>query len=406
MRKFLSIWWLNPTIIYIAMTLIAFYACSISERSYWLLYGVRGKYVSAAYLIMYVLSAFLFCLGCKSAKTLHDVQLMDAIKLKDVYKYLLFVVVVAYGIWFVRFVSIHGLSNFFSFLKPTVLAAKASVFRLNSGRIPGITSMTEFGVVVAPLSVILFTISREKKYILHFLVLCILATIRAVLFSERLAIIEILTPSIIVFLALHRYRKLYVFLPIVAIVFLFVFFGVFEYSRSWSRYYVNVYHGTYAEFIINRVMGYYAIAVNTECTAITYFEPCYFPNRLLLWLWQFPLLNKVPDMISPDSNVAKLLAAYGNPEFNNPGGMLTAVCDFGAIGLVFSFFFGRIVGGVYKSFRKGGLRGMIFYPICFLALVELPRYFYFGNQRAFFVLVGMYIMYEKTKRNKIYSLLG
>ena len=394
-----SIWWLNPICIYIAITLVAVYACSISENTYWLLYRVQGKYIDGSYLIIYIASAFLFCIGCFSAKDFYGKDFEKVYLLEKVYDLLFKLTLVAYAIWFTRFILMHGFSSFFSFLNPSLLASKMYIFRANSGKIPGLTSMTEFGVVVAPLSILLYQVSSNRIYKIHFSVLCVLACIRAALFSERLAVLEIVVPSFIVYLALRNYRALYKIIPVIALALLLVIFGIFEYSRSWKNYYVDVYQGTYVNFVVERVIGYYAVSVNTECLYMNFNEPNYFPSELLQWLWKYPILERIPSFFTSKNNRKSqyLLEAYGNPEFNNQGGMLAAVHDFGIAGIFLSFFFGRIVGSIYKAFRRGYLEGIVLYPICVLCLIELPRYFYFGCPRACFVLIGMAYVYKKSK---------
>ena len=94
------------------------------------------------------------------------------------------------------------------------------------------------------------------------------------------------------------------------------------------------------------------------------------------------------------------MEVYANPEYNNPGGLLIAVSDFGLIGLLFSFFLGRFFGSMYMSFRNGQLLGFILYPACFLCMLELPRYFYFSGNRAFYVIIGMLVIYIKINKIK------
>ncbi len=402
MHSIRSIWWLNPINIYIVITLVAVYAFSISEQSYWSLYQVQGKYVDLPFLGIYLISAFLFCYGCYTAKDNYGTNINKAIFLENTCDVLFKITMLAYVIWFSRFIMLNGLSSLFSFVNPSVLSEKNVAFiRQSSGRIPGLTTMTEFGVIVAPLSVVLYRLTYNAKYKKMFFILCFIACIRSALFSERLALMEILVPSFIVFAAFRNYNILYTFFPLCAVFFLLIAFGVFEYSRSWKAYYMNVYEGTYVKFVIDRVLGYYTIAVNTECTRLHFYDAPFFPTLTFQWLWKFPLLDKIPSFFNSTSNVhvgENMLELYGNPEFNNPGGMLIFVQDFSFLGLPLSFIFGRIVGILYKAFKRGFLEGVLLYPICVLCLIELPRYFYFGNNRACFVLIGMIVVYKKINR--------
>ena len=156
------------------------------------------------------------------------------------------------------------------------------------------------------------------------------------------------------------------------------------------------YSGSFIQFVVNRFLGYYTIAINTECTYLQVGNPNWYPHNLLQFLWNLPLFNRVPPLF--DKIGFNVLYVYGNEEFNNPGGMLVAVKDFGLIGVPFSFLLGRIAGSLYKSFRKGFLLGIIFYSIFFLSIIELPRYYYWGNNRAFFVLIGMFIVFAKLRK--------
>ena len=398
MRKNIFIWWLNPINIYIGITIVAIYAFSISEKNYWLLYGVKGKYIEPEHVLIYILSACFFCFGCKTAKTFYYDNSLDLYKLEFLYKILWRLCICAYGIWFVRFASIHGVSSFLSILDPNALVSKMYNFRYHSGKIAGITSMTEFGVVLAPLSIYTYVLTQKKVYIMNFVLLCFLATIRAALFSERLALLELLVPALIVLFIFQKYKKIYTFIPFAALFCLFVVFGIFEYTRSWGAYYSSIYNGSYVEFVIDRVLGYYAVAVNTECTSLTMVETPFFPKNTLQFVWLLPLLKDVPSLFIQGKKI-DLLGLYGNPEFNNPGGLLFGFSDFGYIGLLISFIFGRITGLFYNSMIEEKSIGIIIYPIFFLCIIELPRYFYFGNNRAFYILIGI-IMVCKVLRGK------
>lgn len=401
MKKASYIWWLNPINIYIVITLIAVYAYTIPSKTYWILYGVREKHIEPIHIVLYFFCLILFCVGCKFAKGFYWGEPSGIIRLKRSYNYMLFFCILAYVVWAGRFISIHGFGSALSIVNPNALVSNMYIFRQHSGRIPGITSMTEFGVVLAPLSIILFEETKEKKYIKFFVGLLFLSVVRALYFSERLAFVELLVPAFFTFFSYKEIKRKYNFIPIIALVILFVMFGIFEYTRSWSRFYVDYYKGSYVDFVVNRVLGYYTIAVNTECTALHFKGPNYFPSLTLQWIWQFPGLKSVPEMIQgPAGSQENLLELYGNEEFNNPGGMLTFIRDFGSLGMFLSFAFGRIVGGFYKAFKQNYLAGQICYPICLLCLIELPRYFFFGNNRAFFILFGMAFICWKIRSEK------
>jgi len=305
---------------------------------------------------------------------------------------------VAYIVWFFNFAMNFGVEALFSYIDPTGMSSNVHAFRANSGKITGLTSMTEIGVVIAPIITLLYLQTRKKLYRNELILLFVLSLIRSVLFSERLAFLEVFVPFVCISLGVKKQTRVMKLIPVIGVGFIIILFGIFEYVRSWSTYYVNVYEGTFIDFVIDRILGYYSVAINTECTVLDKSERPYFPLLLLQWLWKLPLLNTIPEYIGFKANSGELLETYGNPEFNNPGGLLTGITDFGVFGLLFPYILGLFFGKFYKSFKQASLTGFIIYPICFLCLIELPRYYYFGNNRAFYVLLLIVFVYVKIKQ--------
>lgn len=397
---FKEIWWLNPAYIYLCLLLLVFYAWSISGSTYMMMYNVPNKSINVFYVSLYVICALLFHFGVKHAKPLAKVELRKCVYLRGTYSVLLVLCILAYIIWFANFVSIHGANALFLFLVPTELSSQVDIFHKETGHIAGLTSMTELGVVVSPLSMLLYKYTKERKYRTHLIIIFALSIVRALLFSERLAFLEIFVPTACVYIADRKQTKLLRLIPIYGICFILVIFGAFEYVRSWSKFYVNVYDGTFPQFIVDRLLGYYSVAINTECTYLTYYDPYYFPSLMLGWLWKLPLFSSVPSLFGIKGDYGEILETYANPEFNNPGGMLVCFTDFGGIGLFFFYIFGRLAGSAYKSYRSGSLSGYILYPVFLLCVLEMPRYFYFGGNRAFYVIIAMLIVYKKVNSLK------
>jgi hypothetical protein len=79
-----------------------------------------------------------------------------------------------------------------------------------------------------------------------------------------------------------------------------------------------------------------------------------------------------------------LLALGANPEFNNPGGLLSPIVDLGVLGgLAYWAVMGLVTGYLYNLYTRKHPLGMCIYPVVFLALTEVPRYIYWGEGRAF-----------------------
>ena len=73
---------------------------------------------------------------------------------------------------------------------------------------------------------------------------------------------------------------------------------------------------------------------------------------------------------------------------NNASGLFSPINDFGVFfGVVLWTAFGWIAGRLYHSFQCNSIDGLLFYPICVVAILEIPRVFYFGGSKAFILLI-------------------
>ena len=275
------------------------------------------------------------------------------------------------------------------------------MFKDGGGRISGITTFTELAIVVAPLNTYLWCISKKKIYRNMYIFLLFISILRAIIFSERLAVLEIIIPSLVIY---FYYGKIFrssiiKFAPILGVLFLLIVFGSFEYFRSWD-FYKEAYDGNIISFTVDRVFGYYSISINTECIWINFMEPKFFLDHSLSWLWNLPAFSSVKDVLWQQPQI-NILERWGNPEFNNPGGLLFAYNDLGFFGLIIQFIFGRFVGIVYRGYCKKGFISSLWYSATYLCMLELPRYFFWGSPRAFFAIVAIFVIqFCLSKRTK------
>jgi len=78
-----------------------------------------------------------------------------------------------------------------------------------------------------------------------------------------------------------------------------------------------------------------------------------------------------------------LLEFGANPEFNNWGGLLAPIVDFGVTGgLAYWAVMGLVTGYLYNLYLRKHPLGMCMYPVVYLALTEVPRYLYWSEGRA------------------------
>jgi hypothetical protein len=261
--------------------------------------------------------------------------------------------------------------------------------------IPGITTLTQLGIAAVILGSLIgaglgWKVVRGKLALLF-----TLAILRALIYSERLAFLELLIPLLVLRLvepAPNRspaMRRLIRFAPILGIVAVYFVFTGFETVRSWTIYYSSRESSLWL-FGFWRLVGYYVTAFNNSAYVLsTLRHSLGAPFLTMNFLWQFPVINVyVKDLFSwvhlDYEGYMNLLAAGANPEFNNWGGLLSPVIDFGVVGaLIYWAFMGLITGTLYSLCLRKHPLGLCIYPVVYLALSEVPRYLYWGEGRAF-----------------------
>jgi hypothetical protein len=280
--------------------------------------------------------------------------------------------------------------------------------------IQGVTTCTQFGVAAVPMGVWLF-FRGQRNVIGAIASMFGLAMVRAIVFSERLAVIELLVPATIVTLRMqflgHRCsrsrRWLFELAPVAGVIALVLFFGAFEYFRSW-RYYRYEFD-SYPQFVVWRVAGYYTTAHNNSAMALET-RPLYpVPFTTVQSLWTLvgmanqSLRYQNLTGVDPDTRHQTMLEQFGTPELNNEGGLFQPALDYGVAGmLVFWFACGFAAARGYRSFLTGNFAGIMLYSLLFLSILETPRFLYLTYTRslpplAMLVLVSVVAVYGKKR---------
>ncbi len=235
-------------------------------------------------------------------------------------------------------------------------------------------------------------------------VLVLLALARVFIVSERIALVELA-----VLFGLSRLRRqvlsvprtfatdtVLAIAPVIGLLLLVLLFGTAEYFRSW-QFYQNDFD-SFTDFTAARLSGYYSTAHNNGAMAWSNDGAFPIPYHSLEWFWRLPLLGSTPlgfeQLTGLDARLAyqEFLERYGNPEFNNPGGLFCPFLDYGAIGGgIFWFGFGFLAGRLYRGFLAGSFAGLFLYPFVVLSILEVPRILYLCTVRPFpaLVLLGM-----------------
>jgi hypothetical protein len=300
-----------------------------------------------------------------------------------------------------------------------VLGGSVSTIKGPLHPVGGITTLTQFG----PPAVALLMIARRvgtdlgvRQIRIDLAVLVGLALVRSFVYAERLALLEVLVPMLVVMFGwpLHPRnapRRLFVtVLPLLAPVMLLIFFGTFEYLRSWSSdYYQKKYAGrSYSEFVVGRVESYYATALNNGVLINENDHRV----RPVPWFtvrgaWDFPIVQLYVDYpelsgIDVPEDYATTLDVVANPEFNNQSGVLLPVYDWGVYGAgVFWLMIGALLGRAHGLFRRRDPVGLIVYPAVFIGIAEMGRILYWPNGRALPALVAALVVGYGIRRRMV-----
>jgi hypothetical protein len=414
------IWWLHPIPIFVGLNgLTGIAAFLATPRTYYELWRTP-KYFTQPMLLLTAGVMMAFCVGVMLARLKPSsyygemvwhgtVSFSQALTL---FKLSFWLTVMAYLTWASLGVS-RGLG--LSVLK-AIFTGGLSIYTMRTylATVPGITTCTQFDIAAVILGALIgsavgWNVVRHKLVILF-----LLAIVRALIYSERLAFLEIAVPFLVLLLAdpaswIRRpsMRTLVRLAPVMAISIVYAVFTGFEYFRSWSIYY-SARQANLFLFGLWRLMGYYVTSANNSAFLISSFHhPLQAPYFSFYFLWQFPILNEYVARIFSWVNLnyegyMNILAAGANPEFNNPGGLLSPVIDFGIAGsLVYWVAMGMISGHLYSLYLRKHPFGMCLYPVIFLTLTEIPRYLFWGEGRAFpslaFLLVSAFLLLRSSR---------
>lgn len=230
-------------------------------------------------------------------------------------------------------------------------------------------------------------------------VLVFFTAFRVYAWSERLALVETLTPFALAFGARMMASNSFIWQwvrrlgPFAALPALILYFGIAEYFRSWST---STYGGSmhFWDFAIGRFASYYYTSLNNGAGLLATSEwPTGHFENVLLWLHSAPF--SVGQVFSDwvgynDSTLHVFLNSFGDPEFNNPSGLYSVISDLGLPGGMLYFLIVALAGGFFfGAYRQGKPSGVLLYPMFFITFLEVFRYPYMGAPRTFTWTLGI-----------------
>ncbi len=392
------LWWLNPTWLFGLGTIGTFFlALFLSNRSYDLY--ETPKYLKFEHVWIALSAWILLEVGRRIGSRWQRSRGETGEAIIDDVNWWFFatfgLTVAAYSLLLLRGLQ-NGLS--LSVIKENLFSPPEEVSRELAGEVvvylPGVTTATQFGIICVLLG--LWLSHHGRKYVWKYVAVVVaLAGMRALLFHERLALIEVVLSAAVLMLRLDwlerplspKMKLLFRVGPVVGLMAMVTMFGVFEYFRSW-RHYRN-HFTSISEFTVWRLGGYYSTSVNNGALGWEREGQRPLPFATLNALWEFPLIEKSPFSYesltgtNPPKAHEAMLKQYGNYEYNSLGGLFDPLRDYGPAGsLVWWLAFGALLGWAYRGYLEGSLLGLLLFPITFVSLLEMPRFIYLTHPRA------------------------
>lgn len=402
------LWWLRPLPV-LALIAIpsAFAAYFLSPTIYWQQWK-EPKVFSSKDLVWCLWATGAIGLGIVLGKALtgrrgHDggdladmQDVFEPVKLKRIFKILYFTTLLGYVIWIGvavhRGVRLHHITDALQRKGPAIYYLKSQLTSVS-----GVTTIVEVGIAAGIVGSYLLFVHRDRSVRGSMLILVAITFVRSFLNSERLALIEVLVPIALVWATASwasgrmtaRRRWRLAALPAILPLVLVMYFGGSEYFRSYSHYSQTENIGL-LQFSVARMEGYYATSYNNGSLLTRY----YLPHRRLPYFtvegfWKSPAValtfpyGKLTGS-DPGTAVKAIYTDVGNPEYNNPGGLLAPRVDWGTFGgSLFLLLFGSAFGAIYGAWRRGLTLGLLVYPFLLTGLLDLPRTFYWTGGRTF-----------------------
>lgn len=412
-------WWANPTVlslfIVVPFVLIPFF---VPAHDFWQLWRVP-KALDEGLLVVAVASLGGLLLGAMASLLRKGVggpvafSHVDLTYVASKAPMLFVITLAAYAAWFgiglVRGADIGGtLVSIFSGGATNFDAIKEPL-----APIAGVTSFMQVGVVAASVYVLRIKMGIPRSS-WPLVVIILLSTVRAILYAERLAFLEVVSAAILTYACVRRgwqegssagggfvSNVLVRVLPAFAPFALAILFGLTEATRSWALYYSRT--GTsFADFALSRLGGYYATAVNNSALLLHSFPTEHIPFYSVAWFWNLPGVDEfLPYAIAPADPTQTwipFLEQRANPEYNNVG-MLSVVWDVGPVFAPLIFFsFGLAMAIIYRRARAGSVVALVSFASLAISIMELPRYFYIGEGRATPVILACLLLAGGLRR--------
>ena len=416
----LRVWWLNPVLLFSVINGGLAILATVTSPGTYVERWSTPKYFDGPAMILTVLCIAAFALGASlpgghfrgwaGPREKPSVSGLPVNTMLWLYRIAVALALLGYVVWGSVAVS-HGMN--LQVVMDALKGRAGAAYLIREHyllTVVGVTTCTQFGVAAAVLGSLIAAQCGWRKIGKSLALLFALAFVRALLNTERLAILELviaMAPAI-ASMALgpraarsRRLRLAILSAPVAGICGVFFLFAGFEYGRSWTTYYAGGSDFFWA-FALYRLTGYYVTALNNTAFLLTrLITPERIPFFTMSFLWRFPFISGLVNAMFPNFELVNsyfdTLNTGANAEFNNGGGLLAPAIDFGPCGAILYWLLaGMLSGWIYRSFKRGTAWGLCLYPLLFLGLLEVPRGLYLTGGRATppicFLILSAYLL--------------
>lgn len=391
-------WWISPHVLSLVLWVPLVVAVGALSPSTFRTYWDTPKFIDDSYVQLFVWSSVAFALTSftltqvmrsSSKRKLRGSWLLEPGFRRVVFRLFVLGAVATLGFAVLR---AGGPVGFLRQASTVVTGGGGSAeLRRAFAPVSGLTSLTQLGVLIVMLEAINLTwrddATDRRASRRRLVVVVAFGLTRALLASERLAVAELLVPTFVVWarakpLRSARQALLMVAAPLLAAVVLLFGFYATEYLRSYQAFKERVDESP-MEYSRNRLLGYYAAALNNSALYMQHDTPKAPFTLLLDGVLSWPGVRESLQISDPNQVDEKgLLETYANPNFTNraPVGVLHLE---GNSLFVVSFVaaFGAVAGIAYAGYRYGSVGASVWFGLCLTAMIEFPRIWYLTSSR-------------------------
>jgi hypothetical protein len=305
-------------------------------------------------------------------------------------------------LWIARIIKVVGFSPLIQlvFVEQNILKFKEQV--VNVTGISGVTTLTQLGLIASAIySIHIFGLKNKGSLWMWTLIL-FPGILRGLFFSERIALLEVILPIIIIAVLFKRI-KVTLLKMISAVATVIVFFSAAEGLRSYQFYSKNGFEqdGVYS-YGLGRFLDYISSSVNHSMAMVDLSGRTFGFPALLFNGWINFLYNVIPESkIRSFLHMNETLQAYINvksspysaADYTNMGFFGEVFADVGYLYFFYALLFGIFIGLAYKGTLRYEVGWMAIYPTVCFSLLESYRGPYLFDNRVFYPLLYLLARY-------------